>query len=163
MAEPHGDNPGPSRGTIALAPPEHRRLPAPRPVAPPAPPRVLVLDDEPSIRRLLARILRDGGFEPVLAADGPEAIRLCEDESFGALLVDHRMPGMSGIETYDAIMDARPELSGRVVFMSGDVLNPELGEFAKSRYIALVPKPFDMDGLIRVVGEVVHGQPAQRG
>jgi CheY-like chemotaxis protein len=117
------------------------------------------VDDEPSIRRLLARTLRDEGFEAVLAANGHEAIGYCRDGSFDALLVDHRMPGMSGTEVYDAVVGARPELAGRVVFMSGDVLNPELGEFAKSKFIALLAKPFDVDALIRVLGEVV-GEPA---
>ena len=117
---------------------------------------MLVLDDEPSIRRLLARTLRQGGFEPVLATDGPEAIRFCEDETFDALLVDHRMPGMSGTEVYNAVVGAQPEMARRFIFMSGDVLNPELDAFARARYVALLPKPFDIDALIRVVGEVVR-------
>ena len=88
---------------------------------------------------------------------------MTEDVPLDALLVDHRMPGMSGTEVYEAVVEARPSSRSRFVFMSGDVHNPELGGFVRSRYIALLAKPFDVDALVRVVGDVVRGASFQRG
>ncbi len=87
---------------------------------------VLVLDDEPSIRRLLTKILKGAGFKPLTAADGQEAIDLIGDREIDAVVCDHRMAGMSGIDVYRAVTTIRPELAERFIFMSGDVLIPEL-------------------------------------
>ena len=65
--------------------------------------------------------------------------------SFDAVLCDHRMAGMTGTEVFDAIVSERPELERRFVFMSGDVLNPELRAFVERHGIGLLAKPFDRD------------------
>jgi CheY-like chemotaxis protein len=107
--------------------------------------RVLVLDDERSIGMLLERWLRLSGYEPEVATSGEEAVRLVREASFDAVLCDHRMAGMTGTEVFDAIVSERPELERRFVFMSGDVLNPELRAFVERHGIGLLAKPFDRD------------------
>ncbi|HVA86447.1 MAG TPA: ATP-binding protein, partial [Candidatus Saccharimonadales bacterium] len=119
-------------------------------------PHVLVLDDEPSIRAFLAKALRIGGFEPTVAEAARQALEHCDDEQFDAVLIDHRMPGMSGTEVYAAAVAIQPELRGRVIFMSGDVLNPELRTFARAHGIGLLAKPFDVETVIRAVAEVAR-------
>jgi CheY-like chemotaxis protein len=128
-------------------------------------PRVLVLDDEPAIRAFLTKSLRLVGIEAVAVAQGEEAIERCGGEAFAALLVDHRMPGMSGTEVFDAVAAIRPELAGRFIFMSGDVLNPELRAFAERNGAKLLAKPFDVDTVNRLVANVVAGDAGddQRG
>jgi PAS domain S-box-containing protein len=135
-----------------------------------AAPKVLVLDDEPSIRAFLMKSLRLAGLEPVAVAHGEDAVARCRAEPFAAVLVDHRMPGMSGTEVFLAVVAIRPELASRFVFMSGDVLNPDLRDFATSHQVALLAKPFDVDTVNRLVTEVVArslddgvATPAQRG
>jgi PAS domain S-box-containing protein len=125
-------------------------------------PTVLVLDDEPAIRAFLAKALRLGRFDATVAQRGTEAVDLVRERPFDAVLVDHRMPGMSGTSVYEAVVALRPELATRFVFMSGDVLNPELKRFADERSVALLGKPFDVETVLRVVGDVV-GQRASRG
>jgi hypothetical protein len=63
------------------------------------------------------------------------------------------MAGMSGTEFYEAAINFRPELARRAIFMSGDVLNPDLRGFATQRGIRLLAKPFDIDAVIRIVKE----------
>ncbi len=125
------------------------------------PPRVLVLDDEPAIRAFLAKSLRLAGLDAVVVAEGQEAVALCRAESFAAVLVDHRMPGMTGTQVFDAAVAIRPELASRFVFMSGDVLNPELRDFAAAHSAELLAKPFDVDTVNRLVRDVVTR--SQRG
>jgi CheY-like chemotaxis protein len=71
------------------------------------------------------------------------------------MLIDHRMAGMNGTEFYEAAVDVRPELAQRAVFMSGDVLNPDLRGFATQRGIRLLSKPFDIEAAILVVREAL--------
>ena len=117
--------------------------------------RVLVLDDEPSIRRFLAKALQNAGYEAVLASDGREALAILGEGSVDAMMCDHRMAGMTGTQVFEAAVAIRPELAGRFVFMSGDVLNPELRDFAEAYGIGLLAKPFDLDSVGRTVRELV--------
>ena len=118
-------------------------------------PRVLALDDEPSIRAFLRKALNVAGMECSPFQDGAAALEGMRDVDFDVMLVDHRMAGMSGTEFYEAAIEFRPGLARRVVFMSGDVLNPDLRGFATQRGIRLLAKPFDIDAVIRVVREVL--------
>jgi two-component system NtrC family sensor kinase len=113
----------------------------------PAPPvrRILVLDDERPIRLLLEKWLRGAGFEPVVAERGEEAVELVRAAPFDAVLCDHRMAGMNGTEVFEAVVRIRPELGHRFVFMSGDILNPQLREFIVEHRVGLLPKPFDLE------------------
>jgi len=118
-------------------------------------PRILALDDEPSIRAFLKKVLAASGMDCDPYQDGAQALEGLRDIKYDAMLIDHRMAGMSGTEFYDAAVEARPELAKRAVFMSGDVLNPELRGFATKRGIRLLAKPFDIDAVIRVVREAI--------
>ena len=130
------------------------------PKAPPPPAaaaaHILVLDDERSIGMLLERWLRASGYEPTVATSGEEAVELVREIRFDAVLCDHRMAGMAGTEVFDAIVAVRPELHGRFVFMSGDVLNPELTAFVEGRGIGLLAKPFDRDTVRRTLEAVLR-------
>ncbi len=119
------------------------------------PPRVLVLDDEQPIRDFLVKALRIAGVQAVAVGTGLEAVELAMTDEFDAMLCDHRMAGMSGTAVYEAIADVRPELAARFVFMSGDVLNPELRSFATDRGIGLLAKPFDLAAVSSTVDRVL--------
>jgi DNA-binding response OmpR family regulator len=61
-------------------------------------PRILAADDDPDIRELVAFRLERAGYEVIVAADGEEALRLIRAERPNLVILDHRMPGMTGIE-----------------------------------------------------------------
>jgi CheY-like chemotaxis protein len=122
--------------------------------------RVLVLDDETAIREFLGRALSRAGYEPVLAPTGAIALDMIRDEPPDAILCDHRMAGMNGTEFHDAVAAIAPELGRRFAFMSGDVLNPELREFATARGILLLGKPFDIATVGRTVATLLGSEPA---
>jgi CheY-like chemotaxis protein len=126
-------------------PPPDDPTPASKPL------RVLVLDDESSIRDFLGRVLTRQGFEPILATSGASALDVVRSDPPDVILCDHRMAGMSGTEFHSAVTDIAPHLGRRFAFMSGDVLNPELRDFAQARGIHLLAKPFD----ISTVGAVI--------
>jgi CheY-like chemotaxis protein len=117
--------------------------------------RIMVLDDEPAIRDFLGRILVRGGYEPILVSDGPSALEIVGDDPPDAILCDHRMVGMSGIDFHEAVAAIDPGLARRFVFMSGDVLNTELRAFALAHGVTLLAKPFDIDSVDRTVGGIL--------
>jgi len=118
-------------------------------------PNVLALDDEPSIRAFLRKALAAAGMDCRPVQDGAAALDLLRETPFDVMLIDHRMAGMSGTEFYEAAIEFRPELAQRAIFMSGDVLNPDLRGFATQRGIRLLAKPFDIDAVIRTVREAL--------
>jgi two-component system NtrC family sensor kinase len=124
--------------------------------------RILVLDDEASIRDFLARILRRAGYEPVPAATGAEALEIIRRAPPAAILCDHRMAGMDGIAFEAEAVRIRPELAGRLAFMSGDVLNPDLREVAEARGIPLLAKPFDIASVDGVIRSLLDGRGSGR-
>ncbi len=121
--------------------------------------RVLVLDDEPSLRVFLQRALPTLGFEAVVASSGEEALASSREAPFVAVLCDHRMPGMSGVDVYRALAKDDPDLAHRFVMMSGDTLDPDLAAFVTATAVSVLAKPFDLDMLGRVLDEIVADQP----
>ena len=79
--------------------------------------RILVVDDEASIRESLAGILSDEGFEPVCAAGAEEGLELIDREEIDLVLLDIWMPGMDGMEALARIKEAHPLLP--VIMVSG--------------------------------------------
>jgi CheY-like chemotaxis protein len=134
--------------------------PTPQPPAPakavPARGRVLVLDDEPAIRAFLRKAMPAAGFDADVSGDGAEAVDRARQSDYAVVLCDYRMAGMSGTEVYEALVSLRPELADRFVFMSGDVLNPELAAFAATHHVALLAKPFDLDTVHRLVRSIAE-------
>ena len=116
------------------------------------PARILVLDDEPSIRDFLGRVLARHGYDPVLAASGTVALDIVRSDPPDAILCDHRMASMSGTDFHAAVRAIDPDLANRFAFMTGDVLNPDLRRFATEHGVHLLAKPFD----IATVGETVR-------
>jgi PAS domain S-box-containing protein len=122
--------------------------------------RVLVLDDEPSIRDFLGRVLTRSGYVPILAETGAAALDVVRRDPPDAILCDHRMAGMSGTEFHDAVSEISPDLGRRFAFMSGDVLNPELRDFAQARSVHLLAKPFDIAAVASIVATLLAAEPA---
>jgi CheY-like chemotaxis protein len=119
--------------------------------------RILVVDDEPAIRDFLGRMLERIGYEPVVAADGDEALEIVRSDPPDAILCDHRMAGMTGAAFNDAVAATSPDLARRFAFMTGDVTNPDLRAVAGARGVALLAKPFDMTSVQATLEQILAG------
>lgn len=145
--------------------------PAIAPDAPAAAPgprarRVLLVEDEETIRRALGRFYRRRGWTVVEAEDGARAFeRLLEaGESFDLVLSDVKMPHVSGIELHAAIKQLRPELLERVVFCTGEVESASVAAFVAETTCRVLVKPFDLKTLAALSDELAAraAQPTAR-
>jgi CheY-like chemotaxis protein len=126
-------------------------------------PRVLVLDDDQSMRAFLEKALTLLGYEPVMTSVAADAVMFATIGDHAVLLFDNQMAGMSGIEAFDAVVAARPDLAARVVMMSGDTLRPGLEAFAARNPLAVLTKPFDLDTLDGTIRAVMEATGQSRG
>jgi two-component system cell cycle response regulator CpdR len=126
-------------------------------------PRVLVLEDEPSMRAFLERALALLGYDPVITSLGADAVTFATAGDHAVLLFDHQMAGVSGIDAVAAIVAQRPDLAARVAMMSGDVLDPRLEAFTAEHPFAVLAKPFDLDTLDRTIRAVMEATGQSRG
>ncbi len=115
----------------------------------------MVVDDEPAIREVVADILRDHGFDIVLAWSGRRMLEILESIRPSLILLDIMMPDVDGLDALRALK-ARPDLRDIPVVMMSAAMGPgELG-----REIAgFLPKPFDLDHLLETVIGVI-GSPS---
>src|SRR5262249_41364083 len=114
-------------------------------------PSVWIVDDDPLVAHAMNRMLK--ATYDVLVTNGPLDViaRLRAGESFGVLLCDLTMPGMSGMELSATIASERPELPARMVFISGGAYTREAVAFANSPGRYFLQKPFQEPELHRVI------------
>ncbi len=109
--------------------------------------RVLIIDDEPSIRMALKRFFAKRQWLVDEAGDGAAALKalLAPDAPDYTLIVsDLKMPGLSGIDLHDRLMTERPSLINRMIFSTGDVASPDAREFIERVQAPVLQKPFEL-------------------
>ncbi len=118
-------------------------------------PRILIVDDEPALRRTLERALRGHRYEVVSVADPHSAYQMLDESTFDLVMLDLRLPQMAGDTFFLAIVRRWPRLIGRVILMSGDPLSEQPDWPAELAGCPVLPKPFSLDTLIKTVGAVL--------
>ena len=113
--------------------------------------RVLVVDDEEPVGNLLARLLRDLGHQPVVVSSGAAALEAIAAGGFDLVLTDVKMPGMSGFELHQRIMQFDPELAARLIFVTGDTLSAATQARIAQSGNPFIAKPFTIERLERLV------------
>ena len=134
---------------------------APAPAGPPrgAGERVLIVDDEESIRVLASQVLTSFGYAPSTAASATEALSLLEEGAYDAIITDIRMPGMDGVALYHEVARRWPQLASRVLIMTGDVENEAVATLLRERGLQSLEKPFRLEALLTTLATVLRGAP----
>ncbi|MBN1833620.1 MAG: response regulator [Deltaproteobacteria bacterium] len=124
--------------------------------------RILVMDDQPSLRKIIGKMLEELGYESEVSKDGDEAIRIVEEAQknerpFDAVILDLTIPGgMGGKEAIKRILDIDPGL--KAIVSSGYSDAPVLSNFQEYGFRGMIPKPFESRSLGRVLHEVLKGE-----
>lgn len=104
-------------------------------------PRLLLVDDEEQILTALQRSLRREGYELVLARTPREALVQLDEQRFDAVLSDHKMPGMTGLELLEHVARLQPE-AARVLITGWSQAVPP-AEMQAAAIDVVLPKPWE--------------------
>ena len=119
--------------------------------------RILVVEDDENARTLLEHILYDGGYEPLLAADGTEALDVLDRKYVDLILLDLKMPNMDGYEATRQIR-ALPDAAkaGIPIFaMTANAFEEDRQNALKAGMNGHIAKPLDIPHLLQVLADVL--------
>lgn len=118
--------------------------------------KILIAEDEKDIRDLIALTLQFSGFEVTSAKDGAEAVELAPTQPFDLIMMDVRMPRMTGYEACREIRQMAGFDKTPIIFLSAKGQESEVQEGLDAGATAYVLKPFSPDELIRKINEVLN-------
>ncbi len=113
--------------------------------------RVLVVDDEASVRVALQRYLSSRGHEVETTASGREALARMREDAFDAVIIDMRMPDVSGEQLFGELKARDPSYAERVIFTTGQLVDDTVRNFLSSTGRPCVPKPFEFASFDQVL------------
>nr|WP_282706122.1 response regulator [Pseudomonas syringae] len=119
---------------------------------------ILVVDDEPAVRLLIAELLEDLGYIVLQAERGADALTILQSKAaIDLLITDVGLPGgMNGRQVADAARDVRPDL--KILFVTGYAENAALAHDTLEPGMHVLPKPFAIAELIGRVTELLEGE-----
>ncbi|MES3630615.1 MAG: response regulator [Longimonas sp.] len=126
---------------------------------------VLIVDDEPNIRRTLKQALARTDAIPLLAEDGTDALRYLDDHAFDAVLLDLRLPDVDGIDLIEVMQEAHPEVP--IIAFSAHASAETAAEAVRRGAVAFLEKPFRPEQIRQAVAQACSQkhdmQPLERG
>jgi PAS domain S-box-containing protein len=126
--------------------------------------RVLVVEDEPTVARLIRDVLEDEGLLVDVLPDGREALERSAREAYDLVICDMKMPEVDGQHVYESLMSTGNPLWRKFLFVTGDVVSAHTHEFLERHQLPHVAKPFRVEELTekvrRVLAETSPGQPS---
>ncbi|ABX03500.1 MAG TPA: hypothetical protein DEF47_17920 [Herpetosiphon sp.] len=147
---------------VVLLPIHHAPQPKPRPVAivpKTAAQRILVVDDEPAVRNIVAKVLRHDQHEVTLAGSGEEALRWIDEQAFDLIISDLGMPGMNGWDVLEQARQRRPNIIA--ILITGWGYQHD-ADYAAARGVdSVLGKPFEMQTLRSTVADLIQARNTQ--
>ena len=116
---------------------------------------VLVVEDEAALGAAVAESLQDSGFTVDRASDGLEALERLRHQPYDLIVCDLKMPRLDGSQFYRELEVTRPEMTQRIMFVTGDVAGTEAERFLEESGCRWLAKPFRLKDLLRVAREMV--------
>jgi CheY-like chemotaxis protein len=130
-------------------------LPTERPSNAAAGASVLVVEDEAALGAAVAESLQDDGFTVERANDGLEALERVRSQHFDVIICDLKMPRLDGSQFYRALETTHPELTRRIMFVTGDVAGTDAERFLEETGCRWLAKPFRLKDLLRAARDMV--------
>lgn len=118
--------------------------------------RILVADDEESIRWVLSKALKQKGFSVDLAHDGSHALELIKDNCYDLAILDIKMPGITGLDLLDKVREMNSDLL--VVIMTAEASMKNAVEAMKRGAYDYITKPFDLDVIDAIIEKVARAR-----
>ncbi|MBZ5531895.1 MAG: response regulator [Acidobacteriia bacterium] len=116
---------------------------------------LLVIEDERSVMDFVRMALERNGYVCATANSAAEGLRLLETQHFSGIISDMRTPGgASGADVHAWIVAHRPELSNRMLFITGDTVNEDTMKALVSTGVPYIEKPFRVQELMGTVEKI---------
>jgi DNA-binding response OmpR family regulator len=121
--------------------------------------RILVIEDEPSVTAFLRTALERRGYQVLSSRTGAEGLKLLASGDFRGVISDFRTPGgVTGADVHDWLSHNRPDLAGRIIFITGDTASDETIALLAHSGTPCVEKPFRIHQLMDAVEKTI-GKP----
>jgi two-component system NtrC family sensor kinase len=117
---------------------------------------VLIVEDETALASAMAEAFGDAGYLVERAGDGEEALERLEGGHYDMIISDLKMPRMDGIQLFGALRERYPEMAGRIMFVTGDVIGTDAERFLADSGCRWLAKPFRLGELLRIAREVMR-------
>jgi PAS domain S-box-containing protein len=125
--------------------------------------KILVVDDELAVRQLLKQLLTEEGHEVETADNGKDAFEMIKSNGFSLILLDIKLPRMSGIKLYERIQSIANSPLHQVVFITGDIMGVDTEAFLARTKAPYITKPFDIEFLCSEVNRLLTRRRSTRG
>ncbi len=122
--------------------------------------RILVVDDDESIRRVLTAILQDEGYIVEAVDTAKKGIEQSENSFFNLALIDVRLPDMEGVELLGKLRDTKPKM--RKIIITGYPTLQNAAAAVNKGADAYVMKPFDVEKILQTIKEQLQKQAEER-
>jgi DNA-binding response OmpR family regulator len=117
---------------------------------------LLVIEDEASVQAFLKAALERNGYRIVLASTGDEGLKLLQAQQFSGVVSDMRTPGgANGDDVHAWLKQNRPQLSAKMLFITGDTVNEETFKTLQRTGVPCIEKPFRVRELVAAVKRVI--------
>ncbi|MFC2005465.1 PAS domain S-box protein [Chloroflexota bacterium] len=117
--------------------------------------RILVVDDDTIVQELLTTILAEEGYQVEIVGNGNDALNRLDSEHYDVIMLDIKLPGMSGIELYNHLQEKAKSLVRKVLFITGDTVSEDTMVFVKNTRTPYITKPFDAAQLKKEMGRLL--------
>ena len=116
---------------------------------------MLVVEDEPTVARLIGDVLEDQGLRVDVLLDGREALKRAAREVYDLVICDMKMPDLDGQHFYRSLVSTDNPLRKKFLFVTGDVIASHTHEFLERHQVSHVAKPFRVEELSEKVRRVL--------
>ncbi len=120
---------------------------------------ILIVDDDPNLRKTLSDILRAKGYEAFAAKDGGEGLAMIKDHIFDIVLIDLKLPDMSGLEVLVKVKADHPHMEA--IILTGNATLDSAIEATNKGVFSYLQKPYEIDQLMLQVRHAIEKQQAE--
>jgi two-component system NtrC family sensor kinase len=118
--------------------------------------RILVVEDDPTVARLIVDVLQEEGYRVTSVLDSREGLDSLSHRSYDLLICDLRMPHIDGRSFFHALQRSYNPMQRKVLFITGDTMSPSSLEFLATNHLPFLAKPFLVEELKLAVRQQLH-------
>ena len=118
--------------------------------------KVLIVDDEKAFLDIISERIRARGMDVSLATSAEDALKLIEEESYDAVIMDYMMPALDGFKALKLMKEKQPEV--QIILLTGNVPDEKLTEAKALGALDVIEKPPDLQALIQKIKKATQGR-----